>query len=166
MRAGHARYFAAPVPLPTAPLVYRISIVLVALAMMLLPVLYAALVALFAWAVCQYATGVFPAVLEHVRHWQIIAIVAVPIPAGVIAIVFLLKPFLGRRQAPAAPQSLARDDAPALFDLVEELCDALGAPRPSRVDVDVRVNASASLRSTWTGLLSNDMVLTVALPRV
>jgi Zn-dependent protease with chaperone function len=166
MRAGPARYFAAPVPLPTAPLLYRISIVLVAIAMMLLPVLYAALVAVFAWAVWEYAIGVFPAVLEHVRHWQIIAIAAVPIPAGVIAIVFLLKPFLGRRQAPAAPHSLARDDAPPLFDLVEQLCDALGAPRPTRIDVDVRVNASASLRSTWTGLVSNDLVLTVGLPLV
>ena len=166
MRAGHARYFSAPVPLPTAPLLYRVSIVLVAMAMMLLPVLYAALVALFAWAVWQYATGVFPAALEHVRHWQLIALVAVPIPAGVIAIVFLLKPFLGRRQAGESPQSLARDEAPALFDLVEELCDALGAPRPTRIDVDVRVNASASLRNTWTGLLSNDLVLTVGLPLV
>lgn len=139
---------------------------LVAFAMLLLPALYLALVAGFAYGVWYYGTEVFPATFAYTSNGQALAVAAIPIPAGLIAIVFLLKPFLGRLPSPPAPLSISPDDAPELFGLVSDLCDALGAPHPRRIDADVRVNAAAGFRSPWLGLMTSDLVLTIGLPLV
>lgn len=160
------RYFRGPIQPIRRPLLYRLSVTLVALAMVSLPVLYAALIAVSAWGVWWYATGVFPTAVVAALDSDFVTLAAAPIPAGIIAIVFLLKPFFGRRYRPPKPLTLARHQAPGLFRLVDELCEVIGAPAPARIDVDVRVNASAGLRNGLWSVFSNDLVLRVGLPLV
>jgi hypothetical protein len=89
-----------------------------------------------------------------------------PLIAGAILVFFMIKPLFARRTVTHFPLSLARRDEPLLFAFVERLCEVVGAPRPSRIDVDTDVNASASFREGFWGFLKKDLVLTVGLPLV
>jgi len=86
-----------------------------------------------------------------------------PPVVGLIVILFLLKPLLIRPSRAPQPLQLARDHEPLLFDFVECVCGALGSPRPSRIFVDLRVNASASVPG-WRGLFLGHLDLTIGLP--
>ncbi|MFN7920329.1 MAG: M48 family metalloprotease [Bryobacteraceae bacterium] len=145
---------------------YRLAVVGVAFAMVLLPLLYVALIVGSAWGCWWYATTVMPYVISNVRNGKLIVIAATPLVAAPVMIVFLLKPLVARLPKESDTLPLDRADAPLLFELVESLCDMLGSPRPRRIDIDVRVNAAASLRRGLLSIVSNDLVLTVGLPLV
>jgi len=83
--------------------------------------------------------------------------------AGAIAIVFLLKPLVIRPAKAPAPLALTSETEPILFEFLDCLCRAIGSPRPSRILVDLRVNASASVRG-WRGFFFGHLDLTVGLP--
>ncbi len=93
-------------------------------------------------------------------------LVATPAVTGVVVTFFLLKPLLARAPPPVEILHLDRGSEPVLFAFVERVCEQLGAPVPTRIDIDLRVNASASLRHGWRSLFSNDLVLTIGLPFV
>jgi Zn-dependent protease with chaperone function len=88
---------------------------------------------------------------------------AAPPVAGSIVTLFLLKPMVIRPPRPPAPLRLDPAGEPALFQFIAGLCDALGAPHPSRVYVDLNVNAFAALRG-WRGFFLGDLDLTIGLP--
>jgi len=145
---------------------YKLAIALVAVAMVLLPLLYCAVVAGAAYAWWIYLVVGLPAILDASTNVKVIVLAFTPLVAGATLVFFLFKPLLAPRPPRANRFTLSREEAPGLFSLVEQLCDNLGAPRPIRIDVDVRVNASASLRRGLWSLFSNDLVLTVGLPLV
>jgi Zn-dependent protease with chaperone function len=76
----------------------------------------------------------------------------------------MIKPLLARAVDDSVPLTLRREDEPVLFEFVDRLCRAVGAPAPSRIDVDLAVNASASFRGGWTGVFGRSLVLTFGLP--
>ena len=80
-----------------------------------------------------------------------------------VATFFLLKPFLARPARPPRLFCLAREDQPVLFAFEERLCNRLGAPRPSAIELDLQVNASARL-SGWLSLFRSDVRLTIGIP--
>ena len=84
--------------------------------------------------------------------------------AGAILVFFMVKPFFAG--IPEAPPrySLTPQSDPALFGLIEKICELIKAPLPSRVDVDCQVNAAASFRRGLRSLRGNDVVLTIGLP--
>jgi len=49
-------------------------------------------------------------------------------------------------------------------DVVDRICEEVGAPQPKRIDVDCNVNASAGFRRGMLSMFGNDMVLTIGLP--
>lgn len=144
---------------------YRMGITGVAAAMSLLPVVYVLLIALAAFLCLVYVVVVLPPVFQHLNT-KLIVLALAPLIAGVIGIVFLFKPLLARIPKSEDTVELRREDAPLLYALVESLSDALGSPRPERIEVDVRVNASASWRRGFWSMLSNDLALTIGLPLV
>ena len=92
-----------------------------------------------------------------------IVIYAGPPIAGGIVTVFLLKPLIIRPPRPPEPLQLTRQQEPMLFEFLDHLCRALHSPRPSRVFVDLRVNASAAVRG-WRGFFLGQIDLTIGLP--
>ena len=142
-----------------ATALYRLGLALVAGAMVLLPVIYVALVALAAWGWWLYLSEILLAGRTGANVFTL-----APLAVGGVVIFFLLKPLLARDSRRAKPLTLAREEAPGLFRLVEQLCDMLRAPRPASIDVDVQVNASAALRQGLLSLFRRDLVLTVGLP--
>jgi Zn-dependent protease with chaperone function len=145
---------------------YRFSLVVVSLAMILLPLIYAGLVALSFCAVVYYALH-FDSMLQ-MASYGLTGLIGVclfyfgPLFAGGTLTFFLIKPIFAPKPEAKETVSLNHADAPQLFALVGWICRSLDAPIPSRIDVDSRVNASATLRSVF----GNDIVLTIGLPLV
>jgi Zn-dependent protease with chaperone function len=144
---------------------YQLGLGLVALAMLLLPLIYLALIGLVGYGVYYHATenaGIITAAETGLR-WRLIAY-ATPILAGVTALLFMVKPLFAPRVTPPPPHSLRSDDEPFLHQYIERLCHLLGAPCPQRIDLDMQVNASASFRRGMLSFFTGDLVLTIGMP--
>ncbi|HWB11252.1 MAG TPA: M48 family metallopeptidase [Pirellulales bacterium] len=147
---------------------YKLGIALVVAFMLLLPVFYVALIGLICLLLGWHAvqdTG-----LLQVGHGRAAVVPAVayvaPLLAGAILVFFMFKPLFARPVRRGKPRSLNREQEPLLFAFVDRVCAAVRAPRPSRIDVDCDVNASASFRRGVLSMLGNDLVLTIGLPLV
>jgi Zn-dependent protease with chaperone function len=147
---------------------YRLGIVSVVTFMLLLPVLYVMLIGLVCLLLGLHA--VRDTALLQVGHGRAAVMPAVvyvaPLLAGAILVFFMLKPLLARPIKQGKPRSLSREQEPLLFAFVDRICEAVGAPQPSRIDVDCSVNASAGFRRGILSMLGNDLVLTIGLPLV
>ena len=67
-----------------------------------------------------------------------------PLIVGGTVVVFMLKPFFARSGARRSSGVLDPDVEPLLYAFVwDGICASAGAPRPSRIEVDSNVNASA-----------------------
>lgn len=149
------------------PLGYRIGVVLVAGAMILLPMLYFAIIAAAAWLVWWHMTHSV-AMFEHVRVGRAVIFLGViyiaPIIAGGVLILSMILPlFWGSKKGPR-PMWVDRREQPLLYAYVEQLCDAMRVPRPHRIDVIADANASAHIDNGLFGLVHRRLVLTIGLP--
>ncbi len=148
----------------TTPL-YRVGLAVVAFAMVLLPLIYLALIALTAWLVVLHLkndTWILSSAHGRSGLMQLVAYLG-PAVAGTILVFFMVKPFFAAKVKPPKPITLEQEKESLFFAFVQKICELVGAPAPCRIDVDCEVNASASLRR---GLWSKDLILTVGLPLV
>lgn len=143
---------------------YRIALAAVAVALVLLPLLYLMLTAAAAAGTVWYVATVWPQ-LHTIRGGNAKLLVAGGPPiAGLILVYFMLRSMWPRRRQHLAGLRVDAAVAPGLHRLVDGIADALGAPRPREIRVDVEVNASAALRRGALSLFRRDLVLTVGLP--
>lgn len=144
-------------------LFYKLGLVCVAFAMVLLPVIYVALILLTAWVVLWHIgtnTWIFSGLTGQAAFYAF-GIYLIPAFAGMTLVSFMVKPFFAPKAKTPECISLDRAKEPLIFAFVEKVCGLVGAPAPSRIDVDCQVNASASLRY---GISSKELVLTIGLP--
>jgi Zn-dependent protease with chaperone function len=148
---------------------YRLGVLLVSLVMVLLPLVYIALIGVVCYGVYYHMvqhTGIVTAGRGRGAVLALIAYLA-PLVIGCILIFFMIKPLFARPSRERRIRSLGRAGEPILFEFVDHICAAVGAPRPSRVDIDCEVNASASFRrGIWSMLTGGDLVLTIGMPLV
>ena len=145
---------------------YKLSILLVLVFMLLLPVVYVALIGLVCVFLGLHAihdTGLLQAGRGRGAVLAVILYLA-PLVAGAILVFFMFKPLFARPLKRGQPRSLDRNQEPLLFAFVDRVCEVVGAPTPSRIDVDCDVNASASFRRGVLSMLGSDLVLTIGLP--
>ena len=145
---------------------YRAAMLAVAVFMVLLPCVYAALTGLAGWWVYRYSTQTLPGLLAAARSILILAAFLTPSVAGTVIVIFLLKPLVSPRGRRMHPIKLLPQAEPRLHAFIEKLCAIVGAPLPSRIEVDCNVNAAASLRGGLRGFFSGEMTLTIGLPLV
>jgi Zn-dependent protease with chaperone function len=79
-------------------------------------------------------------------------------------VLFLFKPLFFRARIERRRRSLTRPSQPLLFEFIDRICFATGAPIPERIDVDYQVNASAHPLNGVLSVVAGQMVLTVGLP--
>lgn len=150
---------------PTVPLAYRAGFLLVAVAMVVLPLLYLCVVAGAASAVVWWATH--PAWLTKAGTNQLTLLLYVaPIMAGAILVFFMVKPIVAKPARRHDPVPLTPADQPDLFEFIAAICAQVRAPVPRVVQVDCQVNASASFMPVRFGVLQRGLVLTIGLPLV
>lgn len=158
------------IPRPGVNLAYRLGLILIAVAMLTLPLIYVGLIVAVAYALYLYV-GVGPSWFGlyggsgGAMMWRVLGFAA-PIVAGVILILFMIKPLFAARAAAMEPLTLDRTRERGVHDFVERLCRVVGAPSPRRIDVDCDVNASAAFARGGWGLVSGGLVLTMGLPLV
>lgn len=147
---------------------YWLSAALVAAGMVVLPLVYVGLVGLVGYLIYYHAThDLFWLGLVRGRAALYTALAyAAPIVAGLILLLFMIKPLFSRSAYGDRGRSLTRTSDPFLFAFVERVCQAIGAPQPVRIDVDCQVNASASFRRGMFSMMSDDLVLTIGVPLV
>lgn len=145
------------------PFLYKAGLAVAALAMVLLPLLYVALIAGAGWLVYLHAVYNAGILAEGGGLVRLILYFG-PIVAGAILVLFMVKPLFAPAAAEPEQEKVDRADEPLLFAFVEKICDLVGAPRPAEIRVDNQVNASAGFRRGFLSLFGNDLVLTIGLP--
>ncbi len=135
--------------------------------MIALPIIYLALIALVSWGVYVYATRglTFFGALRHV-HLAFFFFYLGPTVAGVILVYFMIKPIFSGFRFRQFSVPIGHVENPELFRFLGQLCQLLGAPIPSRVDVQLGVNASAGFSTGFSSLFGNDIMLRIGLPLV
>lgn len=142
---------------------YRAALVIVALAMILLPILYLLLIAGVAAGVWWHVTNDTWLLGSSFSQWRLLAYIT-PAFVGTTLLFFMVKPVLARPARGADPIPVSSEEEPVLFAFIEAICRQVRAPLPHRVQVDCQVNASASFVNG--GVLSRDLTLTIGLPLV
>ncbi|MFO0888475.1 MAG: M48 family metalloprotease [Isosphaeraceae bacterium] len=156
--------FRGEIPRIRPSIVYRLWILIVAAAMLLLPLLYLAIVGLACYAMYWHATHNY-VVFRDVRNAKAALFVYLgPMAVLAILIFFLFKPLFASRERRTRERSLDPSQEPLLFAFVDAVCAAVGAPTPVRIDVDCAVNASAGPERGFFSLFRKRLVLTVGLP--
>jgi Zn-dependent protease with chaperone function len=162
-----------PIVRPKTGALYHVCLLLVAGAMLVLPLIYFAFVGALVWAVYYHAVHDWMPIMRlgglmgGVRFMIVkFLIYVVPLFAGIVVIFFMFKPLLAGRPKRAQPLALNPSDNPLLYAFIAKICDVVGAPTPQRIDMDCELNASASFRRGFRSMTGNDMVLTIGLPLV
>jgi len=86
--------------------------------------------------------------------------------AGCLWVLSLIKALFWKMPRETAEQGLERSDEPLLFAFADRLADAVGAPRPDNIRLDLDVNATASYETTAFGLGRRSFTLTLGVPIV
>ncbi len=148
---------------------YRGSMAGVAAMMFMLPVGYLLLILTCMLLLLAYVVFGIPYFMGGVfgRTWigLVIFLVAVaPAIAMGITLLFMIKPIFVKTRRQERKRELTRQDQPTLFALIDQVCEAADAPRPTRVEVNMELNASASLGDRMFSFLGDELVLTIGLP--
>jgi Zn-dependent protease with chaperone function len=158
--------FAGAITRSRPSVLYQLGLAVVAVVMLLLPAIYVGLIVLVGWGVWYHATNDFFLLRGAGGLWLTLLPYFGPILAGLVVILFMVKPlFAGRPPAPPAMALDARQER-LLFAFIGRICRLIGAPRPRRVDVNCAVNAAASFRRGAASFFGQDMTLTIGLPLV
>ncbi len=147
---------------------YTAGLAVVALAMVLLPLIYVAMivgVGKLLWWHAVNDTAIFDAVSGRGVIFALLVYLG-PIVAGGILLVFLVKPLFARAPKRPKPFVLKESEDPEVFAFVRRICRVVGAPVPREIHADCQVNASASFRRGWISFFGRDLVLTVGMPLV
>jgi Zn-dependent protease with chaperone function len=143
---------------------YRVGLAMVALGMVLLSVVYFGIILLTAYGVYYHWQHDSALVKVTGANWVTVGLYLTPVFAGVVMVFFMIKPYFAAKPEEPPKYSLTPQSDPVLFALIWRICELVRAPRPSRVDVDCQINASAGFRRGLLSLRGNDVVLTIGLP--
>lgn len=127
---------------------YLLGLAFTACAVLLLPLLYLAVLALVlegTFLLVLRFDSIFVGCHPLVKYSAILVILCV----GVSCVLGLVKPFFASSTVVKRPDTLRRDAEPLLYDYVNRLCDVLGARRPTDIHVTCDLNAAAEFQRGW-----------------
>jgi Zn-dependent protease with chaperone function len=155
--------------LPKPTLLYKTGLLLVTITMLILPIIYVALTAAVWYATYIFATKYFLAILTYPISGQVGIILRLlgsvtPLVAGIVVGFFMIKPLFARRAKPVQSLALNPEIDERMYALVQAVSDLVGSPKPSRIELNCSLNASAGFDKG--GFLGNRLVLALGLPLV
>ncbi len=144
----------------TVPPGYGFFLGCLATLLMLMPVFYVALIVFLGWLVVWHAYQALASLQQgpfFIFHGPMALL-------GLLLFLFLVKPVFFRcRPDKDRIVTLNPAEEPVLFAFVRKLCDAIGAPMPTRIEVNCDANASAGMDGLG-GLFGGQFVLRIGLP--
>ena len=149
---------------------YHVSLMLVSVVMVLLPVVYLGFIVAAGWGLYFFATHC-ASLLTPMRGGGRVYILQLllyvgPLFIGLVLLFFMVKPLFAGRPRHAQPLALNPGVESTLYAFIARICELVGAPMPSRIDLDCELNASAHFRRGAASFFSNDLVLTIGLPLI
>jgi len=157
---GFFRGAIEPVPMTLG---YRMGLMGVATAMLVLPAIYLLLTVAAAYATYWWATHGWAMMLDSATYIRAIMYSA-PLAVSTILFLFMLKPLFASSPRDRLSLTLSLGDEPLFFAFVHHICDLVGAPRPKFIHVDSQVNAAAGFFRGRHGIARNELTLTVGMP--
>lgn len=151
-RLGTMRVRGAHIPPLSISPGYRLLVAFGALAALLFPLAYIALIALTGWGIYSFAARLSPLGLCLV------------LLAGTLLILSFAKPLIARSVPLPRTHALDARQEPLLFAFVREIASAGAMPEPSGISVDCSVNAYCSFTGGITGLFRSEFDLVIGLP--
>jgi len=159
--------FSGPIPRVRASFAYRAAQLVVAFVMILLPIAYIGVICGVCFLVYLHATHSH-VIMHGVRGRATLIAASIyigPIVAGVIQILFMLKPFIAPPGRDERVRSITPQGEPHVFALVKRIAEAVGSPLPKKIDVDCDLNAAAAYqRGVWSIFLGSDLKLVIGMP--
>ncbi len=156
--------FTGDMPRRKPSLFYHLGLIMVALAMVTLPLIYAALIGAIGWGLYAHITINHTVFTSGYNVKGAVLVYVAPIVIGVLVLLFLIKPFFARRVHTGNPHRIDRRREPALYDFVAKLARVIGAPVPTEIHVDMDVNAGAQFKSGLRDIWRKELILTIGLP--
>ena len=74
--------------------------------------------------------------------------------------------FFSKRTKHPGTRTIKREEQPTLYAFVDQICIQLDAPAPCRIDLDCEYNASASFSNGWSSFGKEEYVLTLGVPLI
>src|SRR5580658_2583074 len=150
---------------------YQLGLLLTAATMGIVPIVYVAMIGCMVFGVYYYATHASFLVESARGGIQLILLrviaYAAPLFAGGVMVFFMIKPLFARRPRHAQPLAMNPAVEHALFTFIAKISELVGAPMPTRIDLDCHLNASARFRRGGASALAKaDLALTIGLPLV
>src|SRR4051812_35637270 len=150
---------------------YQFGLSAVAVAMGILPCIYIALTGLVGYGVYYFATQFLPAILRWPSYSYYMPLAKVvcggtPLLVGSVITAFMVKPLFSARGRRMQPLALNPQIEPRVYELVQTVCEAVGAPSPHRIELNCDLNASAHFDRGLLGFVRNRLILTLGLPLV
>ncbi len=145
---------------------YRVSLLMVAIVMIVLPITYTALTAATGYGIYYHTVNNTDMFKEFGSIYISASLYFTPIIIGSVLVAFMCKPILLLFVKPRPNLTVHKTQEPLLFAFVEKICALVNAPKPKRIDIDCQVNASASFNKGFASFFGNDMVLTIGMPLV
>jgi Zn-dependent protease with chaperone function len=167
-----ANAFTGGIKKPPVGIFYTAGLLGVTVVMAILPLIYLALIGGVVYLTFYHATHNLSRIMGsgagvNPRVWLLKGFLyATPIFMGSVLAFFMVKPFFARRIDQHQPYALNPQAEPALYEFIWRICAIVGAPMPSLIELDCRVNASAGLRHGFRSFFGRDLVLTIGLPLV
>lgn len=155
-----------PKQIPPIPLTgtYRFAMLVTAALMIVLPLLYLGVVGGVAGGIWYYfdTMNFTPSGSGRASLGSLIFYLFPP-ALGVVLVIALLKPIFAAPIPRVRPLRLDRRRERLLYAYVERLCQALNAPKPTAIELNIDANASASFEDKEKG---GGLILTLGAPLV
>lgn len=148
---------------PKVGISYKLGLVGVALFTLLTPIFYLSLIGMVGWGTITYLFAAIEWVSSMSGILSKIVILSTPTFIGIVLFLFLVKPLFAKREEEWG-FDLQREDAPALFNLIDVMCARINIHSPKTIRIDNTVNAAAGPDKGIISLLRGDMKLYIGLP--
>jgi Zn-dependent protease with chaperone function len=164
-------YFSGQMPQVKVSKSYTLGLGVVAFAMVLLPLVYFGFIVLVGWATYWWAVHAldwfFPVINGERHFFGLLSLIYLsPLLVGLLLVLFMLNSLFSKWRVVSLAVPISHVDHPEIFRFLGQLCQQMGAPIPSRIDVTLDINASAGLREGLRSFFRNDIALSFGLPLV
>ncbi|MFO1094683.1 MAG: M48 family metalloprotease [Planctomycetaceae bacterium] len=158
--------FAGDFSRPRVTITHRLTALIVASVMILLPLIYVAFIAVIGWLTWWHASHDYVWLSVPGGRIKILAAIAYfgLIVLGCLWVLSLIKPLFLRPADQATEGGLAREAEPLLFQFAEKVADVVGSPRPEQIRLALEANAYASYDTRMLGLGRKTFTLTLGIP--
>lgn len=148
------------------PIQYAAGLLTVFFSLLLLPLFYLGTVAVVFWILFMHVTENFDWIVSSSSTVFLKALYGfVALQLGLI-LFFLLRPFIPRSQSFKKEIELLPSQEPHLFQFVQQICTALGAPTPLKIFVSMDINAGARFAGRISDVWKGRLELVLGLPLI